>query len=220
MSIRRTLDTDVITLRRVFAIDPNTNAPYPSGSVLGIGANGDGSFLDPLQISSIFNLSTSVANIPSTVSTNVSIGIANLGTGVIQIIAGTNISVSNGGTGIVTVNASGSGSIPDPLTLNSLNISSITGSGSPNLISINGAPFANKQGQVTIVNTDTSVTITDVNIRATSVIMVTPLTEISDGLLSEFQNYWITLTPSTSWTINLSQRPTVDISFMYFIASY
>jgi hypothetical protein len=154
-----------------------------------------------------------VTQLTSTIS-----GLGNVA--VTQITAGTNITLSGSGVGNVTINASGSGSIPDPLTLNSLNISSITGSGSPNLISINGAPFANKQGQVTIVKTDTSVTITDVNIRSTSVIMVTPLTEISYGLSSEFQNYWITLTPSTSWTINLSQTPTVDISFMYFIASY
>jgi hypothetical protein len=154
-----------------------------------------------------------VTQLTSTIS-----GLGNIA--VTQIIAGTNITLTGSGVGNVTINASGSGSIPDPLTLNSFNISSITGSGTPNKISINGTPFANTQGQVTMASTDTSVTITDGNITTNSVIMVTPLSDISSGLDRGFQDYWVTLTPATSWTINVTQTPTIALTFMYFIASY
>jgi hypothetical protein len=58
---RKTYDTDVITLRRIFAYNPDTNAPISPGTILTVtGARGAASFIDPLQISSLRELSTLV----------------------------------------------------------------------------------------------------------------------------------------------------------------
>ncbi len=60
---RKTYDTDVITLRRIFAYNPDTNAPISAGTILAVtGARGAASFIDPLQISSIRELSTLVGS--------------------------------------------------------------------------------------------------------------------------------------------------------------
>jgi hypothetical protein len=60
---RKTYDTDVITLRRIFAYNPDTNAPISPGTILAVtGARGAAGFIDPLQISSIRELSTLVGN--------------------------------------------------------------------------------------------------------------------------------------------------------------
>jgi hypothetical protein len=58
---RKTYDTDVITLRRIFAYNPDTNAPISSGTILAVtGSRGAASFIDPLQLSSLQGISSIV----------------------------------------------------------------------------------------------------------------------------------------------------------------
>lgn len=60
MSTRKTYDTDVITLRRIFANDPLTNTPISSGYILAVGSNGTTTFMNPLEVPAINTLSTTV----------------------------------------------------------------------------------------------------------------------------------------------------------------
>lgn len=132
MSTRKTYDTDVITLRRIFANDPVTNTPISSGYILAVGPNGTTTFVNPLDVPVISTLSTTIgtgggggtgdvtkANLVSTViglgtagylSTNslqsTIIGLSNIA--VTQIVAGTGVTISpTTGRGIVTINALG-----------------------------------------------------------------------------------------------------------------
>lgn len=60
---RKTYDTDVITLRRIFAYNPDTNAPISSGTILAVtGSRGAASFIDPLQLSSLRGISSIVGD--------------------------------------------------------------------------------------------------------------------------------------------------------------
>jgi len=126
MSSRKTYDTDIITLRRIFAVTPGTNTPIPSGNILATMTHGEASYVDPLSVPAIGaigpstlsavitvistnsaqNLSTLIYQyIPSSVSTSVA-GLA----GVTQILAGANILLNpTSGTGIVRITATGSG---------------------------------------------------------------------------------------------------------------
>ena len=41
MASRKTYDTDLITLRRIFAVRPGTNAPIPVGNILATTITGE-----------------------------------------------------------------------------------------------------------------------------------------------------------------------------------
>jgi 3-dehydroquinate dehydratase len=105
MSSRKTYDTDIITLRRIFAVSPATNAPIPSGNILATTSHGEAAYVDPYSIPGISQLSTALLSLPSTISTSV----AGIG-GVSQLLAGSGISLSpTNGIGIVTLTATGGG---------------------------------------------------------------------------------------------------------------
>jgi hypothetical protein len=81
---RKTYDTDVITLRRIFANDPVTNNYVSAGLILVSGEYGSASFQDILTISSINQISTmantgAVSGICS-LSTVVTVGLSTLST--------------------------------------------------------------------------------------------------------------------------------------------
>ncbi len=105
MSSRKTYDTDIITLRRIFAVSPATNAPIPSGNILATTSHGEAAYVDPYSIPGISQLSTALLSLPSTISTSV----AGIG-GVSQLLAGSGISLNpTNGIGIVTLTATGGG---------------------------------------------------------------------------------------------------------------
>ena len=54
MSQHKTYDTDIITLRRIFAASPGSNVPVQSDYVLTTGEYGEAKFINPLSISSIY----------------------------------------------------------------------------------------------------------------------------------------------------------------------
>ena len=64
----RTYDTDVITLRRIIAL-ASDNRAFPAGYVLTTGLNGLAQFIDPLNISSINEISSLVGILPNAIST-------------------------------------------------------------------------------------------------------------------------------------------------------
>ena len=66
--LNRTYDTDVITLRRIIALS-NDNRAFPAGYVLTTGLNGIAQFIDPLNISSINEISSLVGILPNAIST-------------------------------------------------------------------------------------------------------------------------------------------------------
>ena len=105
MSSRKTYDTDIITLRRIFAVTPGTNAPIPSGNILATTSHGEAAYVNPYSIPGISQLSTALVSLPSTISTSV----AAIG-GVSQLLAGSGISLSpTNGIGVVTLTATGGG---------------------------------------------------------------------------------------------------------------
>jgi hypothetical protein len=105
MSSRKTYDTDIITLRRIFAVSPGTNAPIPSGNIMATTSHGEASYVDPYSVPAISQLSTALLSLPSTISTSV----AAIG-GVSQLLAGSGISLSpTNGIGNVTITATGGG---------------------------------------------------------------------------------------------------------------
>ena len=53
MSQHKTYDTDIITLRRIFAASPGSNLPVQSDYILTTGEYGEARFINPLTISSI-----------------------------------------------------------------------------------------------------------------------------------------------------------------------
>ena len=105
MSSRKTYDTDIITLRRIFAVTPGTNAPIPSGNILATTSHGEAAYVNPYSIPGISQLSTALVSLPSTISTSV----AEIG-GVSQLLAGSGISLSpTNGIGVITITATGGG---------------------------------------------------------------------------------------------------------------
>ena len=66
--LNRTYDTDVITLRRIIAL-ASDNRAFPAGYVLTTGLNGLAQFIDPLNISSINEISSLVGILPNAIST-------------------------------------------------------------------------------------------------------------------------------------------------------
>ena len=105
MSSRKTYDTDIITLRRIFAVSPGTNAPIPSGNIMATTSHGEAAYVNPYSIPAISQLSTALLSLPSTISTS----IAEIG-GVSQLLAGSGISLNpTNGIGIVTITATGGG---------------------------------------------------------------------------------------------------------------
>lgn len=56
---RKSYDTDILTVRRFFAYNPDTNGPIPPGTILTVtGSRGAATFIDPFQLSSFANVST------------------------------------------------------------------------------------------------------------------------------------------------------------------
>ena len=68
MSQHKTYDTDIITLRRIFAASPGSNVPVQSDYVLTTGEYGEAKFINPLSISSIYAISSLVSILPSGIS--------------------------------------------------------------------------------------------------------------------------------------------------------
>ena len=68
MSAHKTYDTDIITLRRIFAVSPDSNVPIQPNLVLTTGEYGEAAFIDPLSISSINALSSFVSILPTAIS--------------------------------------------------------------------------------------------------------------------------------------------------------
>ena len=68
MSQHKTYDTDIITLRRIFAASPGSNLPVQPNLVLTTGQYGEAAFIDPLNISSINALSSFVSILPTAIS--------------------------------------------------------------------------------------------------------------------------------------------------------
>ena len=68
MSQHKTYDTDIITLRRIFAASPDSNVPIQPNLVLTTGQYGEAAFIDPLSISSINALSSFVSILPTAIS--------------------------------------------------------------------------------------------------------------------------------------------------------
>jgi len=65
MSQHKTYDTDIITLRRIFAASPNSNVPIQPEYILTTGINGEAAFIDPLTIPSINAISSLTGILPS-----------------------------------------------------------------------------------------------------------------------------------------------------------
>ncbi len=61
--VRKTYDTDVITLRRIFAVNPTLNTPISSGQILATAQNGESFFVNPFQVSSIAALQIGLSTI-------------------------------------------------------------------------------------------------------------------------------------------------------------
>jgi hypothetical protein len=95
-------------------------------------------------------------------------------------------------------------------------ISLSLGSGaSKNSMSINGNPMVNQQGIVTIPRTSSNVTITDSNVTATSIILVTPYGDIGYG-----NTFWVTISASVSWDIVVATTLGTATDFSYFVVKY
>jgi hypothetical protein len=69
MSQSKTYDTDIITLRRIFAASPGSNLPVQPNYILATGQFGEAAFVDPLTISSINAISSLVGILPTAIST-------------------------------------------------------------------------------------------------------------------------------------------------------
>ena len=69
MSQHKTYDTDIITLRRIFAASPGSNLPVQPNYILATGQYGEAAFVDPLTISSINAISSLVGILPTAIST-------------------------------------------------------------------------------------------------------------------------------------------------------
>ena len=65
MASRKTYDTDLITLRRIFTVTPGTNAPIPSGKILATTTTGEAHFVNPLSVPAI----SSLTSLPSSIFT-------------------------------------------------------------------------------------------------------------------------------------------------------
>jgi len=134
--VRKTYDTDVITLRRIFAVNPTSNTPISSGQILATGQNGESFFVNPFQVSSIAALQIGLSTIsttagaggggqPALTSTVVGLGTAGYisssqflssfqglsNIAVTKINAGAGITVSNNGIGQLTITNSASGGV-------------------------------------------------------------------------------------------------------------
>ena len=59
-SFRKTYDTDSIVLRRIFAVNPDTNGRISANTFLVTGANGLGSFQDAVSFLSTISVPTSI----------------------------------------------------------------------------------------------------------------------------------------------------------------
>ena len=53
MASRKTYDTDLITLRRIFAVRPGTNAPIPVGNILATTITGEAQFTTQINVCTI-----------------------------------------------------------------------------------------------------------------------------------------------------------------------
>ena len=78
--------------------------------------------------------------------------------------------------------------------------------------------MANLQQIVTVLNGNTSVTTTDANITATSIIVVTPYADIAKGG-TEMNSFWVTL-GSGAWDLSISVSLPFDVDFSYHILKY
>ena len=148
---RKTYDTDIITLRRIFATNKRTNAPIQTNVILAGVGSGEVHFLHPLDVPSISTIGPSTLEacvplistgsgqslstiinqyLPSSVSTS----FANYA-GVTQLIAGANILINpTNGIGAVTITAiTGGGSISQ-LNL----VSTVAGLGTAGYLSTSG----------------------------------------------------------------------------------
>jgi hypothetical protein len=154
-SFKKTYDTDSIVLRRIFAVDPDTNGRISANTILVIGPNGVGSFQDVFGFLSTISVPTSIVggtgiSITSqhgnyTIATS-SIGVndlqstmnslGSLGYNSTILVAGTNITFSSNGNQIRIDGQAGGGSIgTDDLTSTIKGLASIGYVSSLNTIS-------------------------------------------------------------------------------------
>jgi hypothetical protein len=85
----------------------------------------------------------------------------------------------------------------------------------------NDSQINSQRGFVTLASNATTVTTSDANITATSIIMITPYGDITlAGTISN--NFWVTLNPGYDWTLNLAviADPSNGINFAYNILQY
>ena len=154
-SSKKTYDTDSIVLRRIFAVDPDTNGRISANTFLVTGPNGTGSFQDAVSFLSTISVPTSLVGGPGITLTNTngvytiatsSIGVSDListtiGLGQIYnstiLVAGTNITFSSNANQI-TINGQaggGGGLAATDLTSTTIGLGSLGYLSSFNIIS-------------------------------------------------------------------------------------
>ena len=129
-SFKKTYDTDSIVLRRIFAVNPDTNGRISANTFLVTGANGLGSFQDAVSFLSTISVPTSLVAGPGISVTNTngtytiatdgssglvasnltstSVGLGSLGYNSTILVAGTNITFSSNANQI-TINGQAGG---------------------------------------------------------------------------------------------------------------
>ena len=124
----------------------------------------------------------------------------------------------------VTVFGKPDGSISYPIVLSTISFggaSQITTDSAYSNLYWNETQINSQRGFVTLASSTSNVSTSDANITATSIIMITPYGDITQGGFIN-NSFWVTLNSGVDWTLNLAAiaDPSNPMDFAYNILQY